>query len=56
MRGDHSFVPAAAENYYIVVNHYGRHGIAFAETGLDRASYEHTIADLIAGQHAIHCG
>jgi hypothetical protein len=51
MRGDHSIVPAAAENYYIVVNHYGRHGIAFAPTGLDRASYEHTIADLFAGQH-----
>ena len=27
-------------------------GIAFAETDLDRANYETTIADLIAGQHS----
>ena len=33
------------------VNHYGRYGTAFAETDLDRANYETTIADLMAGQH-----
>ena len=38
--------------YYIVVNHYGRFATAFAETDLDRANYETTIADLIAGQHS----
>jgi hypothetical protein len=32
-----SIVPGAPENYYIVVNHYGRFGTAFAETDLDRA-------------------
>ena len=52
MREWPSIVPAAAEDYYIVVNHYGRFGIAFAETDLDRANYETTIADLMAGQHS----
>ncbi len=33
------------------MNNYGRFGTAFAETDLDRANYETTIADLIAGQH-----
>jgi hypothetical protein len=37
--------------YCIVVNHYGRFGTAFAETDLDRANIETTIADLISGQH-----
>ena len=37
-------------DYYIVVNHFGRFGAAFTETDLDRANYETTIADLIAGQ------
>ena len=32
-----SIVPGAPESYYIVVNHYGRFGTAFAETDLDRA-------------------
>ncbi len=36
---------------YIVVNHYGRFGTAFAETDLDRANHETTIADLMSGQH-----
>ena len=36
---------------YIVVNHYGRFGTAFAETDLDRANYETTIAGLMSGQH-----
>ena len=35
-----------------VVNHYGRFGTAFAETDLDRANYETTIADLMSGQHS----
>ena len=37
--------------FYVVVNHYGRFGTAIAETDLDRANYETTIADLISGQH-----
>jgi len=51
MREWPSIVPTASEDYYIVMNSYGRHGIAFAETDLDRADYETTIADLISGQH-----
>jgi len=45
-----SIVPAASEDYYIVVNRFGRHGTAFAETDLDRANYETTIADLMFGR------
>jgi len=30
---------------------FGQIGTAFAETDLDRANYETTIADLISGQH-----
>src|SRR5712671_2498799 len=51
MREWPSIVPGAPEDYCIVVNHYGRFGAAFAETGFDRADYETTIADLVAGQH-----
>ena len=51
MREWPSIVPAASEDYYIVVNHYGRFGTAFAETDLSRANYETTIADLMSGQH-----
>ena len=51
MREWPSIVPGAPEDYYIVVNHYGRFGTAFAETDLDRANYETTIADLMSGQH-----
>ena len=51
MREWPSIVPAAPEDFYIVVNHYGRFGTAFAETDLDRANYETTIADLMSGQH-----
>src|SRR6476469_5709526 len=51
MREWPSIVPAATEDFYIVVNHYGRFGTAFAETDLDRANYETTIADLMSGQH-----
>jgi hypothetical protein len=55
MREWPSIVPGAPEDYYIVVNHYGRFGAAFAETGLDRADYETTIADLMAGDTVIRC-
>jgi hypothetical protein len=51
MREWPSIVPTASEDFYIVVNHYGRFGTAFAETDLDRANYETTIADLMSGQH-----
>ena len=47
-----SIVPGTPEDYYIVVNHYGRFGTAFAETDLDRANYETTIGDLMSGQHS----
>ena len=47
-----SLAPVASENFYLVINHYGRHGTAFAETDLDRANYETTIADLMTGQHS----
>ena len=52
MRTVPSIVPAAADDYYIVVNHYGQHGTAFAETDLRRANHEATIADLISGQYS----
>src|SRR5436190_20049657 len=52
MRTEPSIVPGAPENYYIVLNHYGRHGTAFAETGLDRADLETTISDLLNGEHS----
>jgi hypothetical protein len=51
MREWPSIVPGAPEDFYIVINHYGRFGTAFAETGLDRADFETTIADLVTGQH-----
>ena len=51
MRNWLSIVPTASEDYYIVVNHFGRFGTAFAETDLDRADLETTIADLMSGQH-----
>ena len=52
MREWPSIVPGAPEGYYIVVNHFGRFGAAFVETDIDRADYETTIADLMAGQHS----
>ena len=52
MREWPSIVPGAPEGYYIVVNHFGRFGTAFVETDLDRADYETTVADLMAGQHS----
>ena len=52
MRTGPSIVPGASEDYYIVVNDYGRLGTAFAETDLKRANYETTIADLMSGQYS----
>lgn len=52
MREWPSIVPAASEDFYIVVNSFGRHGTAFAETDLDRADHETTISDLMSGQHS----
>jgi hypothetical protein len=51
MRTGPSIVPGITEDYYIVLNSYGRYGVAFAETDPNRADYETTIADLISGQH-----
>src|SRR4249919_1339817 len=52
MRTDPSIVPGSPEDFYIVINRYGRHGVAFAETELCRADLETTISDLITGQHS----
>jgi hypothetical protein len=52
MRSGPSIVPGSPENFYIVLNHYGRHGVAFAETDIERADYETTISDLISGQYS----
>jgi hypothetical protein len=51
MRKWPSIVPDETGDYYIVVNHFGRHGTAFAETDVDRADLETTIADLMSGQY-----
>ena len=51
MREWPSIVPSGPEDYYVVVNRYGRFGAAFVETDLDRADFETTIADLMVGQH-----
>ena len=51
MRTDPSIVPSSPEDFYIVINRYGRHGVAFAETDLGRANIETTISDLLTGQH-----
>jgi hypothetical protein len=37
MRTDPSIVPGITEDFYLVLNSYGRHGVAFAETDPDRA-------------------
>jgi hypothetical protein len=52
MRKCPSIVSDTPEDFYVVINRYGRFGATFAETGLDRADYETTIADLMAGQHS----
>jgi hypothetical protein len=51
-----SFVPSIVpnahdQNFYIVVNNYGKLGPAFAETDLGEADLETTIADLMSGQY-----
>jgi hypothetical protein len=51
MREWPSIVPGAPEDFYLVVNDFGRLSTAFAETDLDRANLETTLADLMAGQH-----
>ena len=38
------------QNFYIVVNNYGKLGQAFAETGVAEADLETTITDLMSGQ------
>lgn len=52
MRSSPSIVPSTPEDYFIVLNHYGVHGPAFAETDLYRADLETTINDLMGGQHS----
>jgi len=44
-------VPGISEDFYIVVNSYGRHGVSFAETDINQADYETIIADLMSGQY-----
>ena len=39
------------QNFYIVVNNYGKLGPAFAETGVAEADLETTITDLMSGQY-----
>ena len=39
------------QNFYIVVNNYGKLGPAFAETDLGEADLETTITDLMSGQY-----
>ena len=39
------------QNFYIVVNNYGKLGPAFAETDLGEADLETTITDLMTGQY-----
>jgi hypothetical protein len=39
------------QNFYIVVNNYGKLGPAFAETDLGEADLEITITDLMSGQY-----
>ena len=51
MREWPSIVPGTPEDFYLVVNDFGRLGTAFAETDLERAQLT-TIADLMTGQHS----
>jgi hypothetical protein len=47
-----SIVPGAPENYYIVANHYGRSGTAFARpisTGADRRGNRRTQVEVRSG-------
>ena len=52
-----SFVPSIVpnahdQNFYIVVNNYGKLGPAFAETDVGEADLETTIGDLMSGQYS----
>ena len=51
MRNWPSIIPDPSEDYYVVLNSYGRFGVAFAETDINRADYETTVDDLLSGQH-----
>jgi hypothetical protein len=52
---DRSFVPSIApchgQNFYLVINNYGKSGTAFAETDLGEADLETVISDLMSGQY-----
>jgi len=39
------------ETVYLVIDDFGRAGLSFHETNLDRADLESVIADLMAGQY-----
>ena len=48
-----SIVPSGHDqNFYIVVNNYGKLGPAFAETDVGEADLETTINDLMSGQYS----
>jgi hypothetical protein len=40
------------QNFYIVINNYGKLGPAFAETDVGEADLETTIGDLMSGQYS----
>jgi hypothetical protein len=47
-----SIVPSGNDqNYYLVVNNYGKLGVALVETDVTEADLESTINDLMSGQH-----
>lgn len=48
-----SFVPNGHDqNFYLVINNYGKFGPAFAETDVAEADLETTIAGLMPGQYS----
>lgn len=48
-----SIVPAGHDqNIYLVLNNFGRHGMAFIETDPNCADFETTVADLISCQYS----
>jgi hypothetical protein len=40
------------KTFYLVINNYGKSGIAFAETDLGEADLETTVNDLTSGQYS----
>jgi hypothetical protein len=40
------------QNFYLVINNYGKLGHAFAETDIAKANLETTISDLMSGQYS----